>query len=546
MKNFRTLSILVLCVLSMGVLTAEIKPDEWYSEAGLRSLVVESPDSLLTLLGSAGRCHDAISLPQYKLDLLRCLAYNEKRLFPMVERYALRALADDSINNHHDIRLNLLTLLSTARIVTGDYRGSLRAAYEGLTEAREAGNRAAEYNLLITLAKVSFGMGERQNGYDYLAQVIDRGSGSQVVNELANVSAAYGVKIVELYNDGRFDEALSESGLRLALITRIDEIGGAPSGFTDQQRAYTYARIASSAQRAGRIAEAERAFRMFMSTDYGNTVIGRSYITDYLLDSGQWSKVLDFTRPLYAVFGPGDSISWDFHSLLMSNAEAESRLGNYSGAYRLLSRGNVIQDSLYYRERNSAAQELELHQVKAEADRKQTLLLTVCVVTMVIFVSLIIIMVQYRDTLRRNRIASRQIDEMQAQREIIHKIEDKRENETYTRFVTLERSILDSKKYLDPNYNRESLFAECSNLPKSRVSQLIQQYAGLTVNNYINKLRVEYSVKLIQEHPEWTIDAIAAASGYIRKATFYTNFDKVFGVTPAQYRKQNSGSNDAE
>jgi AraC-like DNA-binding protein len=39
------------------------------------------------------------------------------------------------------------------------------------------------------------------------------------------------------------------------------------------------------------------------------------------------------------------------------------------------------------------------------------------------------------------------------------------------------------------------------------------------------------------EHPEWTIDAIAESSGYVRRATYYTHFNKVFGISPAQYRK---------
>lgn len=32
-------------------------------------------------------------------------------------------------------------------------------------------------------------------------------------------------------------------------------------------------------------------------------------------------------------------------------------------------------------------------------------------------------------------------------------------------------------------------------------------------------------------------DAIAESSGYVRRATYYTHFNKVFGISPAQYRK---------
>lgn len=70
--------------------------------------------------------------------------------------------------------------------------------------------------------------------------------------------------------------------------------------------------------------------------------------------------------------------------------------------------------------------------------------------------------------------------------------------------------------------------------------QLIQEHTHLTPNDYINKLRVEYSILLIKQHPEWTIDAIAEGAGYIRRATYYSHFNKLYGMTPAQYRKNST------
>ena len=548
MKPIRLLVLLAIALAADFGIQANERRADVMQEAHLRSMIVENPDSVLSLLDVAEKMHPA-PLPQYKIDLLRGLAYNEKNMTTLVELYATRALADDSTEANPKVKLNLLTMLSDAKVVTGDYQGSINAALEGIEVARRLENRAAEYNLITSMARVSFGMGDRRRGYEYIDRIITAGSGSQSARELANVSAAYGVKIIELYADERYSDALAESRKRLDIIRRIDETGGAPAGFTDQQRAYTYARIASSAQQAGKTELARDAFERFMTTSYGNTVVGRAYITDYLLDSHQWQKVLDFTEPLYALFEQGDTITNDYRSLLISNARAQSGLGNYRKGYELVMRANVVQDSLYYREKKGKAQELaavfamnekelELTRAKADADRKLILLLAASGLAAAIFVILVIIWLQYRNSLRRNRIASRQIDEMNAQREIIHKQDAQRDDENFALFERMERRLLDSKKYLETDYGRDSLCAEFADMPKSRVSQLIQQYTGLTLNDYINKLRVEYSVRLIQEHPEWTIDAIASASGYARKATFYSNFDKIYGLTPAQYRKQ--------
>lgn len=253
------------------------------------------------------------------------------------------------------------------------------------------------------------------------------------------------------------------------------------------------------------------------------------------------------------MFEQGDTICDDFHSLLISNARAERGLGNYPLAFSLMERAGVVRDSIYAREKESRIREmatlfalneteLQLSRARSEAAHRQIMLIFLSVFAVAVLLIAAVLLIQYRRSQRRNHIASRRIDELTAQREIIHSRDSALADENYTQFEAIERTILESKRYLQSDYTRDSLYAECSGLPRSRVSQLIQQYAGLTPADYNNKLRVEHSVALIREHPEWTIDAIAAASGYPRKATYYSNFYKIYGLTPAQYRKEASAS----
>ena len=323
----------------------------------LRAQIVDSPDSVIFELDKI-EAQKSPTLPTYQINLLRGIAYNEKRMFSLVERYALRTLADDSISTHPKEQLNALTLLSVAQSYFGNYQGSIDSSIKGMELARKEENKAAEYNILTTMAKTSFTMGERNQGYGYLNQIISEGTNSTEARVLANVSAAYGVKIVELYADDRFAEGLSEGRQRLALIDKIDRVGGSPAGFTDQQRAYAYARIASCAERLGKADEAREAYNAFMATEYAKNPIGRVYIMDYLLDSGQWKKVLEFTAPLYPMFKGTDTINGDYHSLLISDGRAQAGLGNYREGYGLIQRAAAIQDSLYMREKTTRAQEL--------------------------------------------------------------------------------------------------------------------------------------------------------------------------------------------
>ncbi|MDE6298700.1 MAG: helix-turn-helix domain-containing protein [Muribaculaceae bacterium] len=514
----------------------------------LRAKIVDSPDSVLAKLDDI-EAQNSQALPSFQINLLRSLAYNEKRMFSLVERYAMRALASDSISTHKKEYLNALTLLSVAQSYFGNYQGSIATSIKGMEMARQEGNKASEYNILTTMAKTSFTMGDHAKGYEYLDYIISEGSESSEVRVLANVSSAYGVKIVELYADDRFSEGLSEGKKRLELIDRIDKIGGSPAGFTDQQRAYAYARIASCAERLGNRDEASKAFDAFMATDYAKNPIGRVYIMDYLLDSGQWRKVLEFTAPLYPMFEGGDTINGDFHSLLISDGRAEAGLGNFRKAYGLIQRAAAIQDSLYIREKSTKAQELAsifainekdlaLVNEKAKSQRKQILLLGSSGIALLILIILLLVWRAYRNSVWQQRIAAKRIDELIAQRPLEADATPENQKD-YQQFADMQNKIISEGLFKLPNLNRDSI-AEATGLSRAKVSQLIGRFTSLSPNEYINKLRVEYSVKQIKEHPEWTIDAIAESCGYVRRATYYSHFNKLFGISPAQYRKENS------
>ncbi|MDE5806885.1 MAG: hypothetical protein K2H76_02120, partial [Muribaculaceae bacterium] len=461
MENRYIISLLFVLCLIMGSFATTV--DNSGLARTLRAKVVDSPDSVLSELEKI-EVQKSPALPDYQINLLRSLAYNEKRMFSLVERYAMKTLASDSISTHKKDYLNALTLLSVAQAYFGNNQGSIATSIKAMELARQEGNNPAEYNILTTMAKTSFTMGERDRGYEYIDQIISEGSNSSDARVLANVSAAYGIKIVELYADDRFDEGLSEGKKRLALIEKIDKVGGSPAGFTDQQRAYAYARIASCAERLGKKDEAGKAFDAFMATDYAKNPIGRVYIMDYLLDSGQWRKALEFTAPLYPMFEGADTINGDYHSLLISDGRAEAGLGNYRKAYGLIQRAAAIQDSLYIREKSTKAQELasmfalnekELALVneKAKSQRKHILMLAASGFAILILIILILVWRAYQNSVRQQRIAAKRIDELIAQQPL--EADSTPENqEDYQQFTDMQNKIICEGLFKSPNLNR--------------------------------------------------------------------------------------------
>lgn len=549
--------VILIALLVLPLAKAGDRSSSYISEDELRSIVVENPDSVLILLDKIEKDKKP-SLAPFRMSLLRALAYNEKRMFAYVYKYASEAILSDSMASHPKEHTNALTLLAVTQSFFGDLQGCVKSCSEAMKLARQTENLPAELNVLTTMAKTYFALNDRTRGYETIETIIEKGSNSDNSRVLANVSAAYGVKIIQLYTDNRFTEALQEGHKRLAIIDKIDKVGGAPEGYTDQQRAYTYARIASCAEKAGDTAEAATAYSKFMNTDYGGSEVGKPYITDYLLNARKYSTVLEFTKPLFKMFEGTDTINTDYLSLLISNARAEAGLGHHKRAFDLMERANVVQDSLYTREKTTQAQELatvfalnekqfELEKEKAESQKRLILLWSAGGIILLVVLILIILCWQFQVIKKHNKLAARRIDELMKQREKEQAGEttDHVSNEDKDAFNHMEQVILKGLLFKDPQFNRDGI-VKATGLSRTTVIQLIQDFTGLTPSDYITKLRIEHSVKLIKEHPDWTIDGIAEGCGYVRRATYYSHFNKFFGITPAQYRKELEKENTKE
>ena len=557
MKTTRIILGFIMAMVVLPCVYAADKSTPAVSEEELRSMVVENPDSVLVLLDKIETAKQP-SLAPFRINLLKALAYNEKRMFAYVYKYASETLQSDSMASHPKEHINALTLIAVTQSFFGNLQGCVKSCTVAMNLARQTGNLPAELNVLTTMAKTYFALNDRARGYETIESIIEKGSASDNPRVLANVSAAYGVKVIQLYTDNLFNEALQEGRKRLAIIDKIDRIGGAPEGYTDQQRAYTYARIASSAEKAGNSAEATAAYSQFLGTEYGGSEIGKPYITDYLLDAGKYSTVLEFTKPLFKRFEGTDTINGDYHSLLISNARAEAGLGNYKRGFGLLERANVVQDSLYTREKTTQAQELamvfalnekqlELEKEKAESQKRLILLWSAGGIILLVVLILIILWWQFQVIKKHNRLAVRRIDELMKQREKEQAEEavEHSSDENRNAFNRMEQIILKGLLFKDPLFNRDGI-VKATGLSRTTVIQLIQEFTGLTPGDYITKLRIEHSVKLIKEHPDWTIDGIAEGCGYVRRATYYSHFNKFFGITPAQYRKELEKENTKE
>ncbi|WP_350293267.1 helix-turn-helix transcriptional regulator [uncultured Croceitalea sp.] len=104
-------------------------------------------------------------------------------------------------------------------------------------------------------------------------------------------------------------------------------------------------------------------------------------------------------------------------------------------------------------------------------------------------------------------------------------------------FEKIKNEIIDRKLYLNPNITLSSV-AELFNISSGYLSQLIGSYSEYSFNSLINALRIEEAKNLLlnPEFNKYTTAAIGLESGFNSKSTFFAEFKKHTGTSPANFK----------
>lgn len=60
---------------------------------------------------------------------------------------------------------------------------------------------------------------------------------------------------------------------------------------------------------------------------------------------------------------------------------------------------------------------------------------------------------------------------------------------------------------------------------------------GQTPMEYLRGMRLDEARRMLDSHPELTIEAVAFSCGFSIPSTFYRLFRRQWGISPAEYRK---------
>ncbi|WP_028980852.1 helix-turn-helix domain-containing protein [Sporocytophaga myxococcoides] len=118
----------------------------------------------------------------------------------------------------------------------------------------------------------------------------------------------------------------------------------------------------------------------------------------------------------------------------------------------------------------------------------------------------------------------------------------KKQNYTFEEINTIEGKlfqVIDKEKVYRNQELNLSLLSESVGINPKELSHFINQQYNVNFSDFINKYRVEESMRIMQEPSAQNLklEAIAEMAGFSSRASFFSTFKKVTGHTPASFRK---------
>ena len=109
---------------------------------------------------------------------------------------------------------------------------------------------------------------------------------------------------------------------------------------------------------------------------------------------------------------------------------------------------------------------------------------------------------------------------------------------THSIFIRSLREYIEKHKpYRDPELTIDTL-SKAAQISPRQISSVLNQFAGINFNTFINQFRVEEAQRLLRDesYSHLSILGIGFEVGFNSKATFYSVFKKQTGMTPAKWQ----------
>lgn len=523
---------------ALGDVTGTIKLREIY----------ETPERLLNRLDSL---ENSGFQPTYKIDFLRSYAYYSMSRFSIAYDYALSAIKDDRLREGEELFDRIIILLAENAIFSYRIEEACNIVTNGLMYAEKNNNEMLTGNMLFMEGLLYRKINSLDKSYEYLNRAIDILNKEPGIGNLLRISQIQGVLCDIYITDGKYNEAWKEARKREALLSDLRSKGESLT-LVDRQEAYLYSRLAYLSHKQGRYIVANEYYQKFLTTDFSKSNLGLLEINDYLLELGNYQDVVENNKRFFLNVDMDDVVSVIYQRALKQSATAYKGIGNYEWAYSALEKLSEIKerhrltiDRQFVLDRYDTAEILrykqDLEKVENDLSKRHNLLIFFVIVTVLLLVLFAWVSYDHKRLNSRNKKITSLLLELREAKEETEQYQMEnidRVPQDNRLFLQFDEKVRNEKLYLNYQMQRDD-FARLMGVDRNRFASIIKEYTGGgNLNSYLNDMRLEYSIYLLKNHPEMSIQEIGEASALPSSTTFYRLFKEKYDISPKVFREQ--------
>lgn len=535
------LSVVLSSSYSFSDVTGTIKLRELY----------ESPEQLLIKLDSLEKNN---LQPLYKINFLRSYAYYMMSRYSIAYTYALSVMKDEQIKLDRSIYERSVILLAENAILSYRIEEACNIVSNGLSYAEKHDDEMLRGNMLFMEGLLYRKINNLEKSYEYLNKSIEVLSKNQEIGTLLRISQIMGYLCDVYIADNKLDEAWNEALKREKLISNL-RVKGESLVLVDRQEAGIYSKLAFLSYRQERFILATDYYNKFLSTEYSKNKLSLIEINDYLLEVGRYQEVIDNNKVFFMGVDMDDVVSVIYQRALEQSARAYKENGDYRAAYNALNKLSRIKERhrleinrQFVLDRYDTTEILRYKQdlETAELNSKRHLKLVMLFVGLSLIMLFLLIWVLY-DRKRLNnktrKIASLLLELYDKKTITEHfdiqktSLDTNVKNADHEIFMQFDERVREDQLYLKYQMQRDD-FTKIMGVDKNRFASILKEYAGGNLNAYLNDMRLEYSIHLLKNYPDMSIQEIGQASALPSSTTFYRLFKEKYGISPKAFRDQ--------
>ena len=562
MKRF---AILVLYNLLAFSIYAGVIPFQ-----GLRERIARDPEGSLLLLDSL---EEKGTIPQYGIDYLRALSYRTQSRYYMCMHYATHALNNPEIQRDSVLTSYTYMLLAESSVASFQLAEAADMITKGKEYAEKANDQLLKANMLQMEGDLYRNMGVLNKSYECLHEAIDLLSGISNAEAKFLLSHCMGYLMGYYISDRRPQNAWEVGLQREKLLRSLESRTDVDAHVLDRHKGFFYSKMAYLSCKMKKPQMGKVYADKFYSTVFSTTSMGQLEINDFLLESGDFHSVLVHSKAYFAELDASDSLNVIYLRTLYQSGKAYNALGKYKDAYNAMMQVYDIRNRMRVNiERNqifdltdvtdAVSREYELEKAAYHMKMQRRIIIgLVCFMMflLLLFVGLWRALIVIR---RKNLKMAELILELDDQRnrvlakhsfldpEVEVDTDDKGLSEKQGTdvssevvpedeqlFLKFDQQVKEQKLYLDYQLTRDD-YARLMGVDRNRFACILKLFTdGENLSGYLNDLRLEFSVGLFRNHPDWPISRIAAESALPSLSTFYRLFKDKYGISPNSFRK---------